>query len=125
MLRKIRLIYWYREGGILNRMMQKQQPKAQREFFYITLSIFIVTAAWVGFNIYNTAVTSTISSDLQIQIIPISAGFDTVTINTLRSRIQVSPLSGFTYSAPRQEEASSPGTISKDIIQSHMQHTGL
>jgi len=85
-------------------------------FFFA--SFFIVVAAWIGFNIWHDAVTSTISNDLQIQIIPINPDFDSDTIQKLKTRQNVSPqyeLEGAkTEASPTNSPAASPGENSNN-----------
>jgi hypothetical protein len=59
---------------------------------FLLISVFIVVTAWVGFNIYHTYVTSTISQDLQTAIMPISPGFDTAALDKLKARKNVAPI---------------------------------
>jgi hypothetical protein len=75
--------------------MKNNHQNAQREFLFISLSFFILTLAWVGFNLYHIRVVSTISPDLQMQIVPISPNFDLNIINNLKKRQQINPLSSF------------------------------
>ncbi len=56
---------------------------------------FITVVAWIGFHIYHITVTSTISEELQLQIIPIDPNFDMDTINRLKGRVKVEPLYQF------------------------------
>jgi len=79
----------------------------QRDILFLSLSLFILVTVWVAFNLYHAWVTSTISSDLQIQIIPIEPNFDTDTLHTLESRKKIVPL----FSSPT-EQASESATIS-------------
>jgi len=68
-----------------------KSSKARKDILYISISSFFLVVAWIVFNIYHTAVTSTISPDLQIQIIPIDPSFDTSTIQNLKLRKRISP----------------------------------
>jgi len=108
-------------------MNQKQEHTAQQEFFIITLSFFILVAAWVGFNLYHIYATSTISQDLQMQIIPIAPSFDTSVIQLLKTRTQVTPLDNFPNSQAAQSSvtvnASSGAT--QPSSQSTIQRVGL
>lgn len=58
----------------------------------IIISSFIVTVAWIGFNLYNKHAHSTISEVLQMQIIPIPDHFDTEVIAELKTREKIEPL---------------------------------
>ncbi len=63
----------------------------QKDILFIFASSFVVTAAWIGFNLYHTWVTSTISPDLQLKILPIDPNFDMTTLESLKTRRQVPP----------------------------------
>jgi hypothetical protein len=77
------------------------------QVIFFLASIFIVVAAWVGFNVYHHFVTSTITSDLQMAITPITPDFDTSVLEKLRSRERVVPDFQFSGGA-----ASNSGEIS-------------
>lgn len=64
----------------------------QKDVLFLSISMFVIVALWVGFNIYHAWATSTISEDLQMQIIPIEASFDTDTLNNLKTREKIEPL---------------------------------
>lgn len=115
------MIYWYKQERFLNNMKPKQEHTAQREFFYITLSFFILVAAWLGFNLYHVHVASTISQDLQMQIIPIAPSFDTLVIQNLKTRTQVAPLDSFPNNPAT---TASPGAV-QPSIQPSIQRVGL
>lgn len=66
--------------------------RAQKDIFYISLSSFILVVAWVGFSVYHKWTTTTISEDLQMQLTPIDATFDTQVIQKLKSRLNVTPM---------------------------------
>lgn len=68
-----------------------KKNRAQKDILYISISSFILVVAWVSFNIYHTYTTTTISEDLQMQIIPIDRDFDTTTIQQLQTRSKVAP----------------------------------
>ena len=53
-------------------------------YFGILTTFFVV--CWVGFGIYHNSITSTISTDTSIQIIPISPRFDIETIAKLKAK---------------------------------------
>lgn len=72
--------------------MRKKQS-ARKDILFLSISSFIVVAAWIGFNLYHSHVTTTITPDLQMQIIPIQPYFDTATLQTLKTRKQVIPIS--------------------------------
>lgn len=68
----------------------------QKDLYYLVLSSFILTLLWVGFNIYDTIATTTISEALQVQIRPINPDFDPTTIQALKKRQQINPTFTFT-----------------------------
>lgn len=84
--------------------------KRQRDIIILLISVFIVTLAWIGFDLYHNAVTSTISTTLQQDIQPIDPDFDTQVIQTLKQRQFSSPV--YTISSP-QQTATSSGTVPK------------
>jgi len=63
----------------------------KQEILTILIPTFICIIAWIGFNIYHSAVTSTITSEESIQILPISATFNTNVIEELKKRERVEP----------------------------------
>lgn len=71
--------------------MKNRKDKIQRDILYITISMFVIVALWLGFNFYNSYVTSTIDQTLQAQIIPIPGTFDTATIEKLKKRAVIKP----------------------------------
>lgn len=64
----------------------------QKDILFISVSMFVVILLWVGFNIYHAWATSTISEDLQLQIVPIAPNFDTQTLNKLKTREKIEPI---------------------------------
>lgn len=71
--------------------MKNRRYRIQRDFVFLTCSIFIIVVIWVALNIYETAVTSTINQTLQTQIIPIKGIFDKQAIEAIQRRIPVVP----------------------------------
>lgn len=63
-----------------------------KNILFLLISLFIIVVAWVSFNIYHNAISSTIPEQLENQIIPIAPVFDTNTLEKLRSRQKISPL---------------------------------
>lgn len=70
----------------------KKRTVTKNDILTLSIATFIVTLAWVGFTIYHTLTTSTISSEIQQQLTPISGQFDMQTIQQLKTRDQVIPL---------------------------------
>lgn len=74
----------------------KDKRTFQKDLLFLSISSFVVVAAWIGFNIFHSSVTTTISPELQKTIVPISADFDMATIEALRSRKKVAPVTTLT-----------------------------
>ena len=72
----------------------KKNKVTQKDVFFLSISMFVIVVAWIGFNLYHAWATSTISQDLQIQIIPIAPKFDTQTLDKLKTREKIEPLFG-------------------------------
>lgn len=69
----------------------KKKQRLQKDFTYLTLSMFVVVFVWIASNVYNAHVTTTIDEVLQIQIIPINGQFDTKTLESLQKRTVILP----------------------------------
>lgn len=80
----------------------------QRDFLNFSISLFLIVTAWIAFSLYHSYVTTTISEDLQVQIVPIDPTFDTATIEKLQSRERIEPL----FQRDSQQDASTPATLS-------------
>lgn len=78
----------------------------QKDIIFLLIPITLIVIAWIVFNIYHGSVTSTISETLNINILPITADFDTQAISNLKERERVEPLFEF-----KREESPTP-TIS-------------
>lgn len=88
----------------------------QTDILFILASSFIVVAAWIGFNLYHKWATSTISPEIQVQIIPIDPNFDQETIDKLKTRKNIAPmnqLNGVADVSPTP--ARTPSPIPEDI----------
>lgn len=83
----------------------------EKDLFYLVLSSFILTALWVGSNIYHAFATSTISDVLQVQIAPISPNFDPRIIQNLKKRERITPI--FTFSGQGVAPSISPSPTGK------------
>ena len=70
----------------------KKKRSVLHDLLFVSISSFIVVAFWIGFNLYHTWVTTTIAPEMQIQITSISPDFDTATLQQLKSRKQVTPI---------------------------------
>lgn len=64
----------------------------QRDVLLILISTFIIVVCWIAFNVVHNSITSTISENLAVQIIPISPNFDTQAIERIKKRQKISPL---------------------------------
>ena len=62
------------------------------DVLFLAISFFAIVALWIASNLYHEWVTTTITEDLQMQIIPIQAKFDTTTIDRLKTRNKTIPL---------------------------------
>lgn len=74
----------------------RKKTSTRKDLLFLSGSSFIVVAAWVGFNIYHSWVTTTITPELQIQITPINPDFDMMTLDKLKTRKQVVPVTVLT-----------------------------
>lgn len=63
----------------------------RKEAYILLLSTSVLIFAWVLFSILHSAISSTISENLNVQILPINPTFDVQTIEKLKTRIRVSP----------------------------------
>jgi hypothetical protein len=63
----------------------------KQDLLIILIPTFICVIAWIGFNIYHNAITSTISPAEISQITPINPDFDTKIISQLKKRERVEP----------------------------------
>ncbi len=84
----------------------------QKDVLFLSASFFGVVAAWIAFSLYHTYVTTTISEDLQIQIVPIDPKFDTATIETLKSREKITPL----FQLSSDPQASTPALLKPEDV---------
>lgn len=82
-----------------------------KDITLILVSIFIVISAWVTFNIIHSGAQSTISEDLNRNIIPINPNFDTKTIDALKKRTIVSPI--YSLSSEQEKEATKGGSLNE------------
>ena len=67
------------------------KKKPSNDYLFILIPTCIVVFAWIGFNLYRTAITSTISEAASVQIQPIEPQFDQTTVTTIKQRTQVAP----------------------------------
>lgn len=64
----------------------------QKDILFLLIPVALLVAAWIGFNIFHNLATSTISSTLNTNILPITPNFDIKTISNLKQREKVVPL---------------------------------
>lgn len=85
---------------------------------FLIISGFIMVVCWIIFNVFHNANTSTISSSLAADIIPIAPNFDTQTIAQLKLRKKIPPL--------YQTAIATPSAIARpQIIQPQISPTTL
>lgn len=63
----------------------------ERNLVFILASSTILTLAWIGFALYHTSVTSTIDSELSVQIQPIAPVFNQAAIKDILNRNETEP----------------------------------
>lgn len=66
--------------------MKNRKYRIQKDLVFITTSMCIIVFLWIGFNIYDIYVASTIDEVLQTQIIPIEGRFNVNVIEKLKTR---------------------------------------
>lgn len=87
----------------------KKSKITQKDILFFSISLFAIVVAWVAFSLYHSFVTTTISENLQMQIVPIEPKFDTATIEILKQREKVEPLFEFQLDS---SSASTPAALS-------------
>lgn len=99
----------------------KKSKITQKDVLFLSISMFIVVVAWIAFSIYHSIVTTTITEDLQMQIVPIDPRFDTEIIEKLKSREKVIPL----FEVTGTQQASTPAIIepSQTLIEEPLDET--
>lgn len=90
----------------------------RREILFLLISIFILVVAWIGFNIYHSRVTSTISDPLSISISPISPDFNSKDIQALKNRKKIVPVFDTTTIATPSPTLSPTATPSSSLTPS-------
>jgi hypothetical protein len=93
----------------------KKKRSVLKDLLFVSISSFIVVAAWIGFNLYHTWVTTTITPDMQVQISAITPDFDTATLQKLKARKQITPINTLSNKTPI-EPSSAPETILQPSI---------
>lgn len=87
--------------------------KAQKDILYISISSFILSIAWISFNIYHIVATSTITPDLEIQIKEIDPEFNLETIQKLKNREKIEPIYEFNNTSASSEAVLTPSPSSE------------
>lgn len=67
----------------------------QNQVVLLVGSAFIIVLAWIIFNIFHSANTSTIPDAVTIQVAPINPNFDINTIQELKKRTKIDPALSF------------------------------
>jgi hypothetical protein len=97
----------------------------KQEILIILIPTLICVAAWIIFNIYDSAITSTISPQEQSQVTYISPNFDTTAITKLSERVRVepyykesklptpTPIQNLNSNLPKNAQATTGGKLNK------------
>ena len=91
----------------------------RNEAYFFLIATFILILSWVIFSVLHTAVSSTISSRLTMQISPITPSFDLQTIQMVKKRALVSPITDIPISI--ETDASSSAESLKTASESSQQ----
>lgn len=83
----------------------------RKDIIIILILLFIGIAAWIGSNIYHSAINSTISETINQDILPIAPVFDTEVINKLKQRQEINPSFELEAITENPEEASQEGQL--------------
>ena len=84
----------------------------QKDILFILAFTAFSAMGWVGFSIHHNFATSTISKDLNANIIPISPDFDLQIIDSLKKREHTTALFEFKTQVP--QEASPSGKTQEE-----------
>lgn len=85
-----------------------KSERLKNDLVIILITSFILIVCWIGFNIYNKSVSSTIDETLAKEIQPIPPNFDTETIDALNKRERIAPLFSLTQTEEASESAPTP-----------------
>lgn len=86
------------------------------DILFLSISFFAIVFVWVASNVFHEWVTTTISEDLQLQIIPIAPKFDTATIDKLKERQRVDPLFNLVETPVASAPAEETETPTEEVI---------
>ncbi|HZQ30044.1 MAG TPA: hypothetical protein VFA93_03125 [Patescibacteria group bacterium] len=64
----------------------------QKDILFLVIPFFVLVLVYIIFSVYHDSVTSTISENLDIQIIPIPPDFNQKIISDIKKRDQITPL---------------------------------
>jgi hypothetical protein len=67
------------------------KQKDKRDILIIIVLLFIFVLTWIGGSIYHSALSSTISEEINQNISPISPVFDVKAIDKLKERQKINP----------------------------------
>ncbi len=65
----------------------------QKDILFFVIGFFFLAVAWGMFTVLHSAVSSTISESVSMQIAPIASSFNTNVITLLKKREKIIPLS--------------------------------
>lgn len=77
----------------------------RNEVLFFLVATFVVVIAWVVFTILHNKLSSTISESLNMQIQQINPSFDTKTITSLKTRVQVTPATDIKQVIPEKQSS--------------------
>ncbi|HSX40568.1 MAG TPA: hypothetical protein VLF68_03050 [Candidatus Saccharimonadales bacterium] len=86
----------------------------QKDILLFIVPMFFLVVAWIVFTLYHSAVSSTVSETVSMQIRPIAADFDTKTINDLKKRQAVAAL--YTAALPSATPTPTPPSATSSAI---------
>lgn len=79
-----------------------------KNLVYIAIFTLFVSSLWVGLSIYHNFSSTTISKDLDIQIVPIADSFDVSAINILKKKQLIEVNLAQTVSSPSAKTTPTP-----------------
>lgn len=94
-----------------------EEKVGRRDAFIISILTFITAIAWIAFDVYHASVESTIPTEVESQLAPITPKFDTSVIEKVKKRQNVEPLDSGSIKAivPTQTPSSSPAAEIRSI----------
>jgi hypothetical protein len=64
----------------------------QNELLYIVVSLFVIVVLWIGFNLFHTYASSTVTDTQTTQVTPITPIFQKEILTKIKARPKVEPL---------------------------------